>query len=124
MTTKIEELKIKRDQLIARIQKAEARARAAEKKAVDRVKVLVGAAVLEAVKGGQPLAVRGVGDLLGVMDGFLVRPTERAAVLGDDGRGSEALHSVLRITPTPDGLSGGSEAAQDDDGGADTEATP
>lgn len=124
MTAKLEELKAKRDQLSARIQKAEARARAAEKRAVDRVKVLVGAAVLEAVKGGQPLAVRGVDDLLGLMDSFLVRPTERAAVLGDDGRGSEALHSVLRITPTPDGLSGASEAAQGADGDASADAAP
>ncbi len=42
----LEALKLKRDQLNARIQQAEARQRATAKKADDRVKVLVGAAVL------------------------------------------------------------------------------
>ncbi|WP_228393685.1 hypothetical protein, partial [Pseudomonas helleri] len=42
----LDDLKRKRDQLTAKIQQAEARQRATAKKAEDRVKVLVGAAVL------------------------------------------------------------------------------
>lgn len=94
MSTKIEELKNKRDQLNARIQQAEARAKATEKKADDRVKVLVGAAVLNALKGGQTLSVQGRQDLLEVMQGFLVRTSERVSVLGEDGNGSDALRRL------------------------------
>ena len=94
MTSKIESLKAKRDQITAQIQAAEARLRAGQKKQDDRVKVLVGAAILEQVKRNQFQ----LDDLLGVMDGFLARPGERTAVLGDDGRGSEALHRVIGIT--------------------------
>ena len=45
MTANLDDLKRKRDQLNARIQQAEARMRAGQKKAEDRVKVLVGAAI-------------------------------------------------------------------------------
>lgn len=90
MSDKLEELKRKRDQLNARIQQQEARLRAGEKKAEDRVKVLVGAAILEHVKAGH----LDPAELLGVLDGFLVRPTERAAVLGDDGKGSDTLRRL------------------------------
>jgi large subunit ribosomal protein L7/L12 len=103
MTDKLEELKRKRDQLNARIQQQEARLRAGQKKAEDRVKVLVGAAILEQVRANQFQLV----DLLGVMDRFLARPAERLAVLGEDGRGSAALHRVAApeaptgATPAP-----------------------
>lgn len=103
----LEELKRKRDQLTARIQAAEARERANQKRADDRVKVLVGAAILERVKRGQFQLV----DLLGVMDGFLGRPTERQAVLGADGRGSEALHRII----ASDGPQGGAVAPAGED---------
>jgi len=117
MTTKLEELKAKRDQLNARIQKAEARAKAAEKKLEDRVKVLVGAAVLSEVRSG------GLSDahVRAIMRAFLARESEVLAVLGEDGTGSE---TYKRLTGLPSGLSGGSEAAQDDDGGADTKPHP
>lgn len=91
MTDKLEELKRKRDQLKARIQQQEARLRAGHKKAEDRVKVLVGAAILEQVRANQFQLV----DLLGVMDGFLARPADRLAVLGDDGVGSDALRRII-----------------------------
>ena len=91
MSEKLEELKRKRDQLNARIQQQEARLRAGQKKADDRVKVLVGAAILEQIKQGRmPLD-----QLLKVMAGFLERPAERQAVLGDDGHGSETLKRIV-----------------------------
>lgn len=91
MTDRLEELKRKRDQLNARIQAQEARLRAGQKKAEDRVKVLVGAAILEQVRANQFQLV----DLLGVMDRFLARPAERLAVLGEDGQGSDALRRII-----------------------------
>lgn len=88
----IEALKQKRDQLNARIQQAEARQRAAIKKEDDRVKVLVGAAVLHQ-QTQKPGALPA---LLSLLDGFLVRPRERLAVLGEDGKGSEALKRLTQ----------------------------
>ena len=91
--TDIQALKLKRDQLTARIQKAEARQRSSEKKEDDRVKVLVGAAILDRVKRGETMP-QNKAALLMVMDGFLARPGERVAVLGNDGKGSAALHRL------------------------------
>jgi len=88
----LDDLKQKRDQLTARIQQVEARERAQQKKADDKVKVLVGAAILEEVKAGRFQ----LQDLLGVMDGFLSRQYERKAVLGEDGKGSEVLHRLTQ----------------------------
>ena len=90
MTDKIQSLKAKRDQIAAQIQAAEARLRAGQKKSDDRVKILVGAAILEQVKRNQFQ----LDDLLGVMDGFLARPNERAAVLGEDGKGSASFRRL------------------------------
>lgn len=95
MSANLDDLKRKRDQLNARIQQAEARMRAGQKKAEDRVKVLVGAAILEEVKAGRFQLI----DLLGVLDKFLARPAERTAVLGDHRQGSETL---LRLVDDPD----------------------
>lgn len=81
----LDELKRKRDQLTAKIQKAEARQRATAKKADDRVKILIGAAILDA-HSRQP-----VPGLLDLMDRFLTRPTERLAVLGEDKAGSDVF---------------------------------
>lgn len=81
----LDELKRKRDQLTAKIQKAETRQRSTVKKTDDRVKVLVGAAVLHA-QSQHPVA-----GLLPMLDNFLTRPVERLAVLGEDGTGSEAF---------------------------------
>lgn len=65
------------------------------KKEDDRVKVLVGAAVLFATQQGHPPDLSsGRRAVLALMDDFLSRPAERLAVLGEDGRGSEALHRL------------------------------
>lgn len=89
----LEDLKIRRDQLTARIQKAEARARATQKKAEDRIKILVGAMLLERVRDGKTHP----DDLLADLRTFLERESERAAVLGEKGQGSETL--LRLITP-------------------------
>jgi hypothetical protein len=87
----LDALKLKRDQLNARIQQAEARQRATAKKADDRVKVLVGAAVLHQQTQSTEKRVA----LLSLLDSFLTRPPERLAVLGEDGQGSEAFKRLV-----------------------------
>lgn len=63
------------------------------KKEDDRVKVLVGAAVLHAIQHHRPPDLSGGrGAILALMDDFLIRPQERLAVLGEDGLGSAAFH--------------------------------
>lgn len=94
MTTKIDDLKRKRDQLNAKIQQAEARARASEKKAEDRIKVLVGAAVLAEVRSGGMSEAQ----VRAIMREFLARESEVLAVLGEDGTGSETYKRLT--TPT------------------------
>lgn len=65
------------------------------KKEDDRVKVLVGAAVLYAVQQGHPPDLSGGrASVLALMDDFLSRPAERLAVLGEDGKGSAALRRL------------------------------
>lgn len=91
MTERLEKLKQKRAELDRKIALATAAERKELKRADDRVKVLVGAMVLESIRQQG----RGVDDLLERMSQFLVRPAERLAVLGEDGRGSEPL---LRLT--------------------------
>jgi hypothetical protein len=87
----LDDLKRKRDQLTAKIQQAEARQRVTAKKADDRVKVLVGAAVLHQ----QTQSTDKRAALLTLLDGFLTRPAERLAVLGEDGQGSEAFKRLV-----------------------------
>lgn len=65
----------------------------------DRVKVLVGAAVLHLLATGAPVELQEPRDLLSLMDGWLERPGEREAVLGADLRGSAALRRTLRLPP-------------------------
>ena len=61
----------------------------------DRVKVLVGAAVLHSTQQGHPPDLSGGrAAVLALMDNFLTRPQERLAVLGEDGRGSDALRRL------------------------------
>lgn len=86
----LDDLKRKRDQLTAKIQQAEARQKATAKKAEDRIKVLVGAAVLHQ----QTQSTEKRAALLSLLDGFLTRPSERLAVLGEDGQGSKALKKL------------------------------
>jgi outer membrane scaffolding protein for murein synthesis (MipA/OmpV family) len=92
----LDDLKKKRDQLIARIQKAEALQRVNTKKADDRIKVLVGAAVLEQIQRTGPDKMPA---LLKLLDSFLIRPTERTAVLGEDGQGSESFKRLTDYKP-------------------------
>ena len=87
----LDELKRKRDQLTAKIQQAESRQRAAAKKAQDRVKVWDGAAVLHQ----QTQSTEKRAALLALLDGFLTRPSERLAVLGEDGQGSDAFKQLV-----------------------------
>lgn len=95
----LEELRRKRDQLTARIQAAEARLRAGQKKEDDRVKVLVGAALLDQLKRQGCSQAFDTAGLVTLMENFLKRPSEREAVLGKDGKGSATL---FRLT-TRDG---------------------
>lgn len=67
------------------------KAAGADKRADDRVKVLVGAAVLNSIQRGHPLDLRDRAAVLALMDAFLSRPAERLAVLGADGLGSAAF---------------------------------
>lgn len=90
----LEELKRKRDQLTARIQAAEARQRAGQKKEDDRVKVLVGAALLDQLKQHGTIPACDLQGLLTLLDRFLKRTRDREAVLGNNGTGSPALHRV------------------------------
>jgi len=89
--TNLEALKLKQKRLNARIQKAEAQLRTMQTKADNRVKILVGAAVLNNCKQGEIAP----SVLIQMMQRFLERPTERIAVLGDDGHGSEALKRLI-----------------------------
>lgn len=97
MANDLEELKRKRDQAIARVQQAEARLKANTKQEDDRVKILVGAAILDHHKRTGSLPGGELKDLLSLMDGFLTRQNERKAVLGADQQGSEALRRVIGI---------------------------
>lgn len=87
----LDDLKRKRDQLTAKIQQAEARQRVTAKKEEDRVKVLVGAAVLHQ----QTESTEKQAALLALLDRFLTKPAERLAVLGKDGQGSEAFKRIV-----------------------------
>ena len=87
----LDDLKRKRDQLTAKIQQAESRQKATAKKAEDRIKVLVGAAILHQ----QTKSTEKHATLLSLLDGFLTRPAERLAVLGEDGQGSEAFKQLV-----------------------------
>lgn len=81
-----------------------------QKRQDDRMKVLTGAAVLELLRTGQQVGLAGPQALLELLDEFLIRPSDREAVLGD-GSGSEALRRVLGLSIPPNGLSGDSEAS-------------
>lgn len=90
MQDRIEKLKQQKAKIDRQIALAMAASRKSEKKADDRVKVLVGAALLDQIKrsgkGGEQLLAR--------MGEFLARPNERAAVLGEDGKGSAAFRRL------------------------------
>lgn len=60
----------------------------------DRIKILVGAAVLYSIQQGHPLDLTNSADVLALMHDFLQRPQERLAVLAEDGQGSDALRRL------------------------------
>ena len=66
--------------------------RKTKKRQDDRVKVLVGAAVLFTIQQGHAVDLGDSTALLALMSAFLTRPQERDAVLGADGLGSAAFH--------------------------------
>jgi ATPase subunit of ABC transporter with duplicated ATPase domains len=104
--TNIEELKKKRDQLAARIQQAEAKEKQQAKKEDNRVKILVGSAILNAIKNGLPIEIEKPNQILILMNNFLERPGDRTAILGKEGKGSEALKRLaaplkFAQSPTP-----------------------
>lgn len=99
----IEALKKKRDQLAARIQQAEAREKQQAKKEDNRVKILVGSSILNAIKNGHPITIEKPSQILSIMDDFLERPGDRSAVLGADGKGSAALKRLAAPKRTQEG---------------------
>ena len=93
MTDDVEELIRKRDQIDARIQQKLARRKANTKQEDDRVKVITGAWLASEASSGRADASA----VLAGLNSFLTRPSERKALLGDDGRGSEAFRRVFGI---------------------------
>lgn len=69
------------------------------KRADDRVKVLIGAYAAAELAAGRRVVLGDAAALLAALDGWLVRPGERDAVLGADGQGSEAFRRVLGLIP-------------------------
>jgi large subunit ribosomal protein L7/L12 len=67
------------------------------KRADDRVKILIGAAAIESIKRGHAINWRNKEGVLAELDVFLIREGERDAVLGADKCGSEAFHRVFKI---------------------------
>lgn len=96
MSSDIEELKKRRDQINARIQKAENRKKISDTKEDNIVKVLVGAAVLNSIKNSTTPDA-GLNKLLATLDLFLTRERDRKVVMGD-GKGSDAFK---RLTQKP-----------------------
>lgn len=93
MADDVEELMRKRAQLDARILQKLARRKANTKQEDDRVKVITGAWLASEVTSGRADASA----VLAGLNGFLTRSSERKALLGDDGRGSEAFRRVFGI---------------------------
>lgn len=62
----------------------------------NRVKVLVGAWLGYDLGDGSEIPRLDAGEVLRGMEGFLIRPDERLAILGADGQGSEVFWRVFR----------------------------
>lgn len=67
------------------------------KRADDRVKILIGAAAIESIKRGHSISWRSKEAVLSELDIFLIRESEREAILAHDKKGSEAFHRVFKI---------------------------
>jgi hypothetical protein len=74
----------------------------AKKKQDDRCKVIVGALVGNMLKSGRSVFLLDKDSLLQELGKFLVRTTEREAILGSDGTGSEAFHRVFGLLEAAD----------------------
>lgn len=94
-----------------------------QKRQDDRMKVLVGAAVLELLKTGQPVSLPDHQALIDLLAEFLVRPSDRDAVLGA-GSGSKALRRCLGLPHAPSDPSDGSERDQGAEGAQCSGLTP
>lgn len=87
---RVEKLKQQKAKIDRRLALALAAEKKHYKREEDRIKVLVGAMVLDHIKrSGQ-----GAEQLLGRMGQFLERPNEREAVMGSEGKGSDAWHRL------------------------------
>lgn len=87
----IEELKKKREQLTARIQAAEARKSAEERKLEARAKIVGGSFLYETAKRKGDNGA----SLLKEMDGFLTRPSDRKIFIKEDGSATDIF---LKLT--------------------------
>lgn len=78
MTTRLEQLQKKRDQLNARIQSEAAKLQAKKRKEDTRKKILIGAMISKAVEDGQVVMIHRPTDLLDMLDGYLTTKRDRA----------------------------------------------
>lgn len=95
----IEDLKKKRDQLSARIQQAEARNKITNKKAEDRTKILIGAAVLGFIKN-KPSNSKWL--LETIADFYKTKEKDLGFLLGESRTGSETLAKLIEPKATKD----------------------
>ena len=65
------------------------------KKEDDRVKVIAGAWLGAELKSWRSVVAHAPHDVLAALNDFLVRPSERLAILGEDGKGSAAFWRVF-----------------------------
>ena len=99
MQDKLEKLKQKKALIDKQIARAVAAQQTSQKREDDRVKVLVGAMLLDQIKQQEG---KGSEQLLARMSEFLSRPNELKAVIGDDKRGSAAFRRLTGLPPLSD----------------------
>lgn len=90
MTTRLEQLQKKRDQLNARIQSESAKLQAKHRKEDTRKKILIGAMIAKAVEDGEVVMIQQPTDLTDMLDGYLTTKRDRALFgLQDDYTGDK-----------------------------------
>lgn len=73
------------------------------KRADDQVKAIAGAWMGAELTSGRPVVARAPRDVLTSLNDYLKeRPSERLAILGEDGQGSQAFWRVMSGPPSPD----------------------
>lgn len=87
----LEELKRKREQLTARIEQAEARKKQEERKLETKIKLLVGATMLNYIK----TTGKNKDFIITQLVNYLTRPSDIKAVLGENKRGSETFIKLI-----------------------------